>query len=140
MHHTVPAPVSVNITSIPASPIRPIGTANVTLTCTVELSKAIDVPVTVKTVLSGPAEFMTTNTAQPLMGSPTTIYTSTAVVSSFGRAQSGNYTCKTTLSSSSLFLTNSRQHSKSVYVTVGNKDVHLLIIYGALSTLIGSCT
>ena len=69
--------------------------STVTLTCTVELSPAVDVPVTVNTVWTGPDGFMTTSTAQR-MGSTTT-YTSTAMVSSFGRDQSGNYTCTATV-------------------------------------------
>ena len=70
--------------------------STVTLTCTVELSPAVDVPVTVNTVWTGPNGFMTTSTAQPVTGSTTT-YTSTAMVSSFGRDQSGDYTCTTTV-------------------------------------------
>ena len=108
---TVPAPTSVTVTN---------GSVNagstVTLTCTVELSPAVDVPVTVNTVWTGPDGFMTTNTAQR-MGSTTT-YTSTAMVSSFGRDQSGNYTCTATVSSTSSFLTNS-MGSSSTRVTVG---------------------
>ena len=87
------------------------------LTCTVELSPAVDVPVTVNTVWTGPDGFMTTNTAQSVMGSNTT-YISTAMVSSFGRNQSGDYTCTATVSSTSSFLTNS-MGSSSTRVTVG---------------------
>ena len=93
---TVPFPSLVISSNIP-NPIRPVGSA-ITLTCTVELNPAVDVPVTVTTVWTGPAGFMTTNTAQPVMGSTTT-YTSTAMVNSFGRDQSGVYTCEATLSS-----------------------------------------
>ena len=71
-----------------------------------ELSPAVDVPVTVNTVWTGPDGFMTTNTAQPVMGS-TAIYTGTTIVSSFGRNQSGNYSCTATVSSNSSFLYNS---------------------------------
>ena len=122
MHHTVPAPVSVNITSIPASPIRPIGTANVTLTCTIELSEAIDVPVTVNTMWSGPDGFRISTAVQHIMGiRSNTNYMSAVTVSSFGRNQSGHYTCKVTLSSSSLFLINSAQNSTTAYITVGEE-------------------
>ena len=86
----VPAPTSVTVTNGPVN----IG-STVTLTCTVELSPAVDVLVTVNTVRTGPDGFMTTSTAQR-MGSTTT-YISTAMVSSFGRDQSGDYTCTATV-------------------------------------------
>ena len=116
MSSAVPAPTSVSITSIPASPIRPVGSA-VTLSCTVMLSPAVDVSVTVTTVWTGPAGFMTTTTAQPVMSSNTT-YTSTTMVSSFGRDQSGVYTCMATISSTSSFI-HSSIVSASTRVTVG---------------------
>ena len=103
----VPGMIYVNISSDPVGPVLPFG-SNVTLTCTVELSLAVDVPVTVNTVWTGPDGFMTTNTAQPVMGSTTT-YTSVAMVSSFGRNQSGNYTCTATVSSTAPFLLSSTQ-------------------------------
>ena len=90
---TVSAPTYVTVTYSSV-----IVGSTVTLTCTVKLSPAVDVPVTVNTVWTGPAGFSTTNTAQVMAGSTTT-YTSTALVSSFGRAQSGNYTCTATVSS-----------------------------------------
>ena len=107
----------MTITSDPVSPIWPVG-SNVTLNCTVELSPAVDVPVTVNTVWTGPAGFMTTNTAQPVMGSTTT-YTSTAMVSLFGRNQTGKYTCTATVSSTSSFLTGSGSQYGIARVTVG---------------------
>ena len=109
------------VTTSQANPIqvRPIGSA-VTLTCTVESSPAVDVPVTVTTMWTGPAGFMTTNTAQPVMGS-TTNYTSTAMVSSFGRDQSGEYSCRAIVRSTSLntFLTDSAGLTGTARVTVG---------------------
>ena len=108
------------ISSNPVIPIQLIG-SDVTLTCTVELSPAVDVSVTVNTVWTGPDGFMTTNTAQPVMGSTTT-YTSTAMVSSFGRNQSGVYNCMATVSSTSSFLTDSGPQSETARVTVGKVD------------------
>ena len=103
-------------TSDPVSPIRPVG-ANVTLTCSVELSPAVDVPVTVNVQLSDPAGSPLTTTTPSMSGST---YTSTAMVSSFGRDQSGNYTCTAqTVSSLFLFFTDSRPQSVTVNVTVG---------------------
>ena len=111
---TVTAPTSVTVTNSSVN----VG-STVTLTCTVELSPAVDVPVTVNTEWTGPEGFRTTNTAQSVMGSTTT-YTSTAMVSSFGRDQSGNYTCTATVSSTSSFLTNSMgSSSHRLRVTVG---------------------
>ena len=107
----------MTITSDPGSPIRPIG-SDVTLTCTVELSSTVDVPVTVNTAWTGPAGFITTNTAQPVMGSITT-YTSTAMVSSFGRDQSGNYICAVTANSTSIYITGHGSKSRTARVTVG---------------------
>ena len=93
----VPTPVAA-VTSNPTGIIT-VG-SSVTLTCTVELSPSVDVPVTVNTVWTGPAGFMTTNTAQPVMGSTTT-YISTAIVNSLGRDKSGDYTCTATVNATS---------------------------------------
>ena len=116
---TLPDPNSVTMTSDPVSPIQPVG-SDVTLTCTVELtmSPAMDVPVTVNTVWTGPDRFMATNTAQPIM-ERTTTYTSTAMVSSFGRDQSGVYTCTANVSSTSSLIVGSGSQSGSARVTVG---------------------
>ena len=113
----VPDPTSVIVTNDPVSPIRPVG-SDVTLNCNVELSPAVDVLVTVNTEWTGPAGFMTTNTAQPVMGSTTT-YTSIAMVSSFGRDQSGNYRCTATASPnpSSMFHTGGGSRLEIVKVT-----------------------
>ena len=83
-------PSNVTLSSSHSNPVQPVGSA-VTLTCTVELSPAVDVPVTVNTVWTGPNGFSENGMAQR-MGSTTT-YTSTAMVSSFGRDQSGVYNC-----------------------------------------------
>ena len=104
------------VTSNTSNPIRPIG-SHINLTCTVELSPLVDVPVTVNTVWSGPTGYMITNTAQPVIGSYTT-YTSTAMVSSFGRQQSGEFTCRATISSDTL-LTSGTEVSGMERITVG---------------------
>ena len=85
----------VVITSSPASPIRPVG-STVTLTCTVDLSPLVDVPVTVNAQISGPAGVIITPLTNSVMVN-TTRYTSTSMVSSFGRNQSGEYTCTATV-------------------------------------------
>ena len=83
------------------------------------------------TVWTGPDGFSPNGMAQR-MGSTTT-YTSTAMVNSFGRNQSGDYTCTATVSSISSFLTNS-MGSSSTRVTVG-KASHLI---SSLSCVTGS--
>ena len=101
--------------SNPTSPIRPIESA-VTLNCTVELSPLVDVPVTVNVHLSDPTGSPLTTTTPSVSGSN---HTTTAMISSFGRNQSGNYSCTATLTSDSLFLTNSGSLSAESYITVG---------------------
>ena len=119
------------VTSDPVSPIRPVG-SDVTLTCTVELSPAVDVPVTVNTVWTGPDGFMTTNTAQPVRGNPTT-YTSTAMVSSFERDQSGNYTCTATVISTFQFISGSELQPGTARITISkmwpSKCIILHVLY-----------
>ena len=64
-------------------PIAPIIVgSSINLSCTVELSPLVDVLVTVSTEWTGLAGFMISNAAQPVMGSPTATYTSTAMVNS----------------------------------------------------------
>ena len=112
--------MSVIISSNRTIPIRPVG-SDVTLTCTVELSPAVDVPVTVNTVWTGPAGFNTTNTAQPIAES-TTIYKSTVIVSSFARNQSGNYNCTANTSiPSNPFISNSVPRTGMERITVGKQ-------------------
>ena len=105
----------MTVTSVPLSPIRPVGSA-VTVTCAVELSPVVDIPVTVVTEWTGPAGFMTTNTTQPVIVG----YTSTAIISPFDRNNSGIYTCRAIVSSASLnpFVRESVT-SSSARVTVG---------------------
>ena len=96
------------------------------LTCSVELSPLVDVPVTVSTEWTGPDGFVTTNTAQLVTGSTTT-YASTAMVSSSGREQSGNYTCKATIRSTiSSSLIDSMAGYSSSRVIVGKVIISLI--------------
>ena len=112
----VPAPTSVSVTSNPVSPIRPIG-STVTVTCTMVWSASVDVSVTVNTMLTGPGIAGSVNRVAQREGS-TTNYISTAMVSSFGRAQSGVYTCTATVTPTSPFFT-SNSASGTARVTVG---------------------
>ena len=115
MYLIAPAPASVVVISNKPNPIWPVG-SNVTLTCTVELSPAVDVPVTVNVQLSDPAGSPLTTTTPSMSGST---YTSTAMVSSFGRDQSGVYTCTATVSSTSVFIIDSSMQSGTVRITTG---------------------
>ena len=64
LSHCTRIMVAVIVTSDPVSPIKPFECPNITLTCTVELSPAVDVQVTVNTVWTGPAGFESNTTAQ----------------------------------------------------------------------------
>ena len=108
-------PPSVMILSNASNPIH-LG-SNVALTCAVELSPAVDVPVTVNTVWSGPYSHGLSPT-DPLMES-TNRYISTAIVSSFGREQSGNYSCSASINSKSPFHDDSTTTIGRVQITTG---------------------
>ena len=110
----VPTPTSVSVTSDQPNPIRPFG-STVTLTCTVVLAEYIE-GLSVNTEWTGPNEFSENGMAQRI-GSTTT-YTSTAMVSSFGRDQSGDYTCTATVNSTSSFITNSASLSATSRIFV----------------------
>ena len=103
------------------NPIPPFG-SNVTLTCAVELSPAVDVPVTVNTVLTSSDGLPITSTAHPVMGSLTS-YAATYMISPFGRSDSKLYSCSATvsLSSTNAYIGNSNTRSHSVRVTTGEK-------------------
>ena len=72
----------------------------------VEFNTMVDIPLTFTTEWIGPSGIMvanSTSTEQPAVGNRT-IYTSTATISSFGRNESGLYTCKATSSSAQVAL------------------------------------
>ena len=106
------------------TPIQPIGS----LTCVVylELDTAVDASVTVNTVLSGPIGFRTTNTSQ-IVVEGTTIYSSTVIISSLGRNQSGDYTCTATLHSTltNAYVIDSTAISDSIQVITGEFNLQL---------------
>ena len=121
-----PVPESVNLTSVPVTPIRPIGSI-VTLICIVELSSFVDVQMTVNTVMTGPAGLNLPSTSQSVMENATT-YTYTATISSFGREQSGNYICRASVHSTSSFVTGMNEISRTAYITTGSytSEIHTL--------------
>ena len=114
----VPVPASVMLSASSPTPVRPNGS----LICMVhiELSSGVNIPVSVNTVLTGPAGFKTTNISQPVIGGITT-YTTTATISSLERNQSGNYTCTATLNSmlSNTYVISSSTKNDSVQVITG---------------------
>ena len=77
---------------------------DITLNCTVELSPAIDIPVTVNVQLTDPAGSPLINSTHSVSGS---IYTVTVMISSFEGDQSGYYTCTAGITSTSPFLADS---------------------------------
>ena len=106
----------VTIASDPVSPVQPVGTI-VTLNCNVELDRSVNVSVTVDTVWTGPDNFNWNIMAQQMRN--TTTYTSRVTVISFGRDQSGDYTCTATVSSASSFIINPTPESTTSRITVG---------------------
>lgn len=113
--------MSVMLSSSTPNPVRPIG-STVTLTCTVyvELSPAVDEPVTVKTVMNGPAGFMAINTSQPILGNSNTYtITVTAIITSFGQTQSGVYSCTATLHTNTYTNASGSVTVDSIRVTTG---------------------
>ena len=109
----------MHIVSNQTNPIRPIGSA-VLLTCMVELNLAVDVPVTVNIQLRDSDGNPLTTTTPSVSGST---YTTTATISSFGREQSGEYTCTVSIGSS-------RSWSATKKVTVGKTMTHHIVILG----------
>ena len=113
----------IRISTDQANPlmVRPIG-STVTVTCTADLDPAIDVPVTVNIQLRDPAGSPLITTSPSVSGSS---YTTAATISSFGRSDSGVYTCTTTVSSSpsNPFLSNSSSRSETFRVTTGEAIV-----------------
>ena len=81
------------ISSSTPNPVRPIGSA-VDLTCTVEFSPAVDIPVAVNVewIQERGYDIIYINSSQAVMRDTTT-YTSTITISSLGRNQSGFYMC-----------------------------------------------
>ena len=100
----------------------PFGTiyagASLSLTCTVELSSSVDVPVTVDTVWTGPdmTYFTPSNWVTAVMENDTSYILSTTTVDA---ARSGDYTCEATVSSYSTFVTGSETLNGSVDIIVG---------------------
>ena len=114
--NSVPAPIWVIITSSKLNPIRPIGSA-ITITCSMEVSSAVDIPVIVTISLRGPSGEILNSTDPVAMGST---YSSDALISSFVENYSGMYNCTATIRSTSSFVINSvSTTSEAKRVTTG---------------------
>ena len=129
MIFAVPAPISVMLLSSIPNPIPPFG-SDVTLTCAVELSPAVDIPVTINVVLTRPDGFMRASIAQSVMGSSTN-YTSTFMISPFGRSDSGIYVCAAASAvslPSNAYISGSSAVTHSLRVTIGEMFTILLLL------------
>ena len=115
----VPRPTAIRISTnqVNRLMVRPIG-SSVTLMCMADLDSAVDVPVTVNIQLRDPAERILTATTPSVSGST---YSSMATISSFGRTDSGVYTCTVTVSPSpsNSFLSGGGSLSATLRVTTG---------------------
>ena len=127
LHHLVNYTISpglvieLNMTSDPSSPIRPIG-SHVSLNCSCDIvpnlpAEYIDISVTVSISLRDPSGTLLSATVPLVSGS---VYTSSAVISSFGQDHSGIYNCTASVRASSSFVIG-REISIQKRVTTGNK-------------------
>ena len=92
----VPQP-TVSLISNPPNPI--LSGSSSSLTCTVELSPAVDVPVSISIVWTAPEEtYNIASTTNPVMKS-LTLYTSSSTLNSVESSDSGNYTCTVSIES-----------------------------------------
>lgn len=108
---SVPAPTAVTI----APPVDMIiAGSSPSLTCTVDLSPAVDVPVIVNVEWTGPDMTMVTPSSSVMES--LTRYT---VMGSVDAARNGSYTCRASIDSSSQFITGSGIMLGSTTITVG---------------------
>lgn len=121
---SVPGLARVTVTSDQDNPIRPVGSSvNVTCTAHVDLSSRpeIDISLTVDIQLTGSTRRPFTNTSFGVL-QPGYAYanTSSAIISLFGRNDSGLYTCTVTISSRvpNVFLT-AHNTPHSIQITTG---------------------
>ena len=91
-----------------------------------DLSPTVDVAVSVITLWTGPARFMTTVIALPALRRTTT-YISRIMVSSLGRNESGVYMCTAIVRSEYSLITDSDPLSGTIRVTVGMANNYFLV-------------
>ena len=117
--NAVPPLMELSITSSPPSPIRPIGTG-VIVNCSCDIgqslpTRVLDIDIIVSISLRDPFGRLLATTIPLVNGS---MYTSSAVISTFGRDQSGFYTCTASVRASSSFIVGI-DTSKRTRVTTG---------------------
>ena len=111
----MPAPTAVTVT--PPAGMVIAGSRSSSLTCTVELNPAVDVPVSVTTEWSGPERTMfLPDKVIPAVMMNITTYTSTAIINV---ARNGSYSCQAAVSSGGMT-------SGSIDITVGKIINYLL--------------
>ena len=125
LSHSVPPPTAVTVTASPGDPFIVEGHP-LNLTCSIELSEAVDI--IVNTVWSGPSGTQFTTTTSVATRMTATTYTSTATISSVETSDSGEYNCTATVSSTSPFLTESEDVSGMHTVNIGNMLLHESIV------------
>ena len=117
----VPAPVSVMVRSNESNPIRPIA-SDVSLQCDValrSLGSDIPWPVAINMIWIGPNSMVPIMTNQTLLSRGMRNASAMITLHSFGRSDSGNYSCAAFLTSSSLLLNTSQSLSSTTVVTTG---------------------
>ena len=122
--------IELTLTSDPPSPIRPIG-ASVSLNCSCDIAQSLPaeyinvLELTVSISLQDPSGRQLATTAPQVSG---TVYSTSAVISSLGRDQSGVYTCTASVRTSSSFIIG-REVSIQKRVTTGNKKKAFYNVY-----------
>ena len=92
---SVPQPI-VHLVSDTPNPI--LSGTSPSLTCSVELSQSVDIPLTISTVWTGPDDTILSSATPPVTGS-LTHYTNTVMLSFVESADSGEYTCTVNIGS-----------------------------------------
>ena len=120
----------MSLTSNLPNPI--LSGADVTLTCNVELSPAVDVPVTVNTEWTGPST--ESLNPYPTIQESLTLYRSTLVLKSVESANSGQYICSAKVGSGG-------EISASADIEIRNfKEIHEYIYNCLLLGLFDKCS
>ena len=121
--HAVPDPQSVSLSSDPVTPV--ISGRDVTLVCTVRMSQDHILDSEIFLLMADSQIFRPDGTPLTTTGPSVTgtTFTYTAMVNSFGRSDSGNYTCNATVrplsESTSLYLTGIEMLSSKISIIAG---------------------
>lgn len=112
----------ITVTSSNSNPVQPIGSAEITLTCSIRISPAIvGAFVAINIIWNGPSGFRRMIPVAQIIDGPES-YDGREVIRSFGRNESGVYNCTATVNSASPFLAiDSVSQSGTARVTVGEK-------------------